>query len=282
VSTIATAAVVLALVSAVGWGVSDFLGGARSRVLGLLPVLLVSQVAALVLLALFVAVLGVAPPAGGHLLAAAAAGLSEAIGIAALYRGLAVGRASVVAPVAAAAPVVPFAVGVALGQLPGPVQVAGLALVVVGIVLAAHQRRASGGGHRAAVGHGLLSAAGFGAFFVFMDAAGEGGVPWALLVSRMTAVAAILGVALLVRARIAVPRRAVLGVLPIGALIVVADAAYATATITGQLSVVAVLGAFHPVVTIGLAAVVLHERIDVVQRTGVVVALAGVVAVTAV
>jgi drug/metabolite transporter (DMT)-like permease len=114
-----------------------------------------------------------------------------------------------------------------------------------------------------------------------MDAAGEGGVPWALLVSRVTAVAAILGVALLVRARIAVPWRAVPGLVPIGALIVVADAAYAMATIAGQLGVVAVLAAFHPVVTIGLAAVVLGERIDVVQRAGVVAALVGVVAVTA-
>jgi drug/metabolite transporter (DMT)-like permease len=276
-----TVAVVLALASSLGWGISDFLGGLRSRSFGVLPALVVSQAAALVLLAGFVAALGAAPPDGGHLLAAAAAGVSEAVGVAALYRGLAVARASVVAPVAAAAPVVPFAVGLVLGQVPGPVQLAGLALVVAGIVLAAHQRRSSGGGAGRAVAHGALSAAGFGAFFVFMDAAGEGGVPWALLVSRLTAVAAILAVALALRVRVGVPRRALPGLALVGVLIIGADAAYAAATTVGHLSVAAVLAAFHPVITIALAASVLRERIDTAQRVGVAAAVLGVVAVTA-
>lgn len=93
----------------------------------------------------------------------------------ALYRGLAVGRVSVVAPVAAAAPLVPFAVGLVLGHVRGSVQVTGLALVVARIVLAAHQPRAADDGVGTAVVHGALSAAGFGAFFVFMHAAGGGG-----------------------------------------------------------------------------------------------------------
>jgi drug/metabolite transporter (DMT)-like permease len=155
-----TVAVVLALASGVGWGISDFLGGLRSQALGLLPVLVVSQAAALVLLAGFVGLHGAAPPDAPHLVAAAAAGASEAVGVAALYRGLTVGRVSVVAPVAAAAPVVPFAVGLVLGQVPGPVQLVGLALVVAGIVLATHQRRAAGGGVGTAVVHGRSSCSG--------------------------------------------------------------------------------------------------------------------------
>jgi uncharacterized membrane protein len=59
------------------------------------------------------------------------------------------------------------------------------------------------------------------------------------------------------------------------------DAAYAAATTVGHLGVVAVLAAFHPVVTIGLAATLLRERVDVVQRIGVAAAVLGVVAVTA-
>jgi len=276
-----TIAVVLALASSVGWGISDFLGGLRSRAFGLLPVLVVSQAAALVLLAGFVGLAGAVPPDAPHLLAGAASGVSEAVGAAALYRGLALGRASVVAPVAAAAPVVPFALGFALGEVPGPLQVGGLVLVVVGIVLAAHQRRAAGGGTGVAVLHGAVSAAGFGAFFVFMDAASEAGLPWALLVSRLTAVVAIVGVALALRVPVAVPRRAVPGLALIGLLVVGADAAYAAATTVGYLGVVAVLAAFHPVVTIALAATLLRERIDAVQRGGVAAAVLGVVAVTA-
>ncbi|WP_405090126.1 EamA family transporter [Micromonospora sp. NBC_01392] len=275
-----TGAVVLALVSAVSWGVSDFLGGVRSRRLGLAPVLLISQTAALILLTANLAVLGTGPPGPAHLMAAAGAGLSELVGVAALYRGLAHCRASVVAPVAAAAPVVPIGVGVALGEVPNLLQFAGLGFLVAGIVLAAHQRGSTGGGTAAAVAHGAVAAAGFGAFFVFMDFAGAGGIPWALVVSRLTAVIGILGFVLAVRAQLNVPWRVVPSLLLIGVLIIGADAAYTAAAQLGYLSIVAVLSAFHPVVTIVLVAAVLRERIDPVQRIGIAAALAGVLIVT--
>jgi uncharacterized membrane protein len=104
------AAVLLAL-GALGWGVSDFLGGLTSRSSSFLLVLLLSQITALVLLSVLVAADAAALPDSGHLGNAAAAGLSEAIGIAALYRGLSVGTMSVVAPVAATAPVLPLLAG---------------------------------------------------------------------------------------------------------------------------------------------------------------------------
>lgn len=112
-------AIALALGSSLAWGVSDFLGGLKSRTVPLLTVLLVSQGAALVLLAGIVVAAGEPPPGGSFVLFA---GLSEAVGVAALYRGLAVGTMSLVAPAAAMAPVVPLVVGIALGEVPGPVQ----------------------------------------------------------------------------------------------------------------------------------------------------------------
>jgi drug/metabolite transporter (DMT)-like permease len=98
----------------------------------------------------------------------------------------------------------------------------------------------------------------------------------------MAAVAVILGVALAMRAPIVVPWRTLPGLALIGALIIAADAAYVVATTAGHLSVVAVLAAFHPVVTITLAATVLRERVDAIQRVGIAAAVLGVVAVTAV
>jgi uncharacterized membrane protein len=115
-------AIALALGSSLAWGVSDFLGGLKSRTFPLFLVLLISQGAALIALAVIVAALGEPPPGGDFLLFAAFAGISETIGVAALYRGLAVGVMSIVAPVAATAPVVPLVVGLALGELPGTVQ----------------------------------------------------------------------------------------------------------------------------------------------------------------
>lgn len=99
-------AVILAIGSSLGWGVSDFLGGLKSRSVPLISVLLVSQVIALVLLAAMVLALGGGPLGGAFLLFAALAGVSETVGVAALYRGLAVGVMGIVAAVAATAPVV--------------------------------------------------------------------------------------------------------------------------------------------------------------------------------
>ena len=67
-------------------------------------------------------------------------------------------------------------------------------------------RRTAGGGIRLAVRHGAGSAAGFGVFFVFVGAASEAGLPWALPVSRLRAVVAIVGVALARRCRCRVAR----------------------------------------------------------------------------
>src|SRR5829696_6705479 len=158
-------AVALALGSSLAWGVSDFLGGVKSRNLPLFLVLLISQGAALVVLMVIVVGLGEPPPGGDFLLFAALAGISEAAGVAALYRGLAVGVMSVVAPVAATAPVVPLVVGLALGELPEPIQGAGIALAVVGIVITACRTTNEDEPNRAigaSVLFGTLCALGFG------------------------------------------------------------------------------------------------------------------------
>ena len=80
----------LALAASLSWGVGDFLAGLSSRRLQLLTVLVVSQAAGLTSLALLVAVRGEGPPEARYLLYAALAGIAGAVGLAALYRGLAV------------------------------------------------------------------------------------------------------------------------------------------------------------------------------------------------
>jgi len=133
-------AISLALGSSLVYGLSDFLGGLKSRSVALLPVLLVSQGTALAVLLVIVIPSGGGPPGDAYLLYAALAGVSEAVGVAALYRGLASGVISVVAPVAATAPLVPVVAGILLGELPAPVQAVGVGLAVAGIVLTACER----------------------------------------------------------------------------------------------------------------------------------------------
>ena len=94
-------AVALGLAASASWGLADFIGGTKSRTLDLLAVLVVSQGVALVLLAVAVAVRAEGLPSGESLLYAAGAGVAGVCGLAALYRGLAVGAMAVVAPIAA-------------------------------------------------------------------------------------------------------------------------------------------------------------------------------------
>ncbi|MEO3824738.1 DMT family transporter [Actinomadura sp. B10D3] len=276
-------AIVLALGSSLAYGLSDFLGGVKSRsAAATLTVLLVSQSTALVLLIAIVTALGEGMPKGLYLFAALA-GLCETVGIAALYRGLASGTMSTVAPIAAAAPVVPVAIGAILGEYPTPVQGIGIALAVTGIVLSSRSRpspdaAAAGGGSSIVLG--LVAALGFGGFYVSMDAASDASVPWALLTARSTAVAALLAAFLVVRPA-AVRSTDLPPLALIGALIVSADGMFALASTMDFLGVVAVLSSLHPVVTIALARVFLHERQERVQQIGIACCLVGVVAISA-
>jgi drug/metabolite transporter (DMT)-like permease len=281
-------AAAFALGAALCWGISDFLGGVKGRSVQLLSILLVSQCTALALLIALVILRGDAPSDPRFLLAAAAAGLGETLGVAALYRGLARGAMSIVAPIANVAPVVPFSVSIALGEVPAPVQIAGLLLVAGGIVLTSLEsgaKTSTPGRRGASVAYGLLSALGFGIFFVGMDSASEGAIPWALLAARLTAVAAIAITCAVQRLRQrwqpSLSRRDFFVLCAIGALIVCADAMYAAASTRGLLAIVATLGALHPVVTVGLARVCLHEPIARSQYVGMAACFFGVVAIAA-
>lgn len=275
-------AIVLALGAAVGWGTSDFIGGMKSRTVPLLSVLMISQATALGLLMVITAVRGAGLPEPVSLAYAAAAGLAETVAVAALYRGLSVGTISIVAAVAAAAPVVPLLAGLALGEVPGPIQLLGLVVAVLGLMVASYQTAGQAVSRvLPSIGYGALAAGGFGLFFLAMDAASAHDVGWSLLAARITAVAAIGLAVLLTRHRIAVPRKEIPGIALIGVLIVAADALYATASTLGMVGVVAVLGALHTIVTMALARVFLNERLGRIQRIGVATSLLGVLAISA-
>jgi drug/metabolite transporter (DMT)-like permease len=270
--------------SSVAWGCADFLGGLKSRKLPLLNVLLGSQLAGLAIITVVVAVHAADPPAARFLAFAALSGMAGVVGLAAFYRGLAVGNMAVVAPISSTAAVIPLVFGIAAGDRPTSVQAAGLALALAGVVLASREEvgggRAGTGVARGA-GLALVSAVGFGLFFVAMDGASDGDPFWAIFVNRLTAVA-ILGVAALaLRPPLAAGRRDAATLALVGVLDITANSLYAVAATKGLLSLVAVLGSLYPLTTIALARVVLGERPHRVAQAGVVAALAGVALVAA-
>jgi uncharacterized membrane protein len=121
----------------------------------------------------------------------------------------------------------------------------------------------------------------FGGFLALFGRAADAGVSWAVLSSRVALVACT-GIVLAVRrVPVRVPARVVPSLALPGALLLLGTVAYATATTKGLLSVVSVLATLSPVVTVGLAVLVLGERLAARQRLGVGTALVGVVLLAA-
>src|SRR5690242_16198182 len=134
------AAVALGLASSLAWGFADFFGGLQSRRHSVLAVLAITQAAGLCMVLTVVAVRGTPPPPGWDWIAwAVGGGLMGILGLAAFYRGLATGNMGVVAPISSAAAVVPLIVGLAQGERPNGIQTAGIALAIVGVILASRE-----------------------------------------------------------------------------------------------------------------------------------------------
>jgi drug/metabolite transporter (DMT)-like permease len=267
------AAVALALASSLSWGLSDFLGGLQSRRRPLLTVIFLTQTAGFVAVFISLAIRGEGPPSGGGWIAwSALASVSGVTGLAAFYRGLATGAMGVVAPISSAAAVVPLAVGLANGERPHPVQAAGIALAIAGVVMAS---REEGGANASGAGLAIVAALGFGGFFVGIAEASKSDALWALGASRGCSVAFLTCAALAMRPQM--PRTArEYGLLAfVGVLDTTANLLFALASTKGLVSVVAVLGSLYPIITVLLARVVLHERLRTVQRVGAIGALAG-------
>jgi drug/metabolite transporter (DMT)-like permease len=271
--------VLLALGASVSWGISDFLGGLNSRFLAVATVMLVSQAVGLALL-MPLALLHGWPPFDGVSYAYAAAGSAAGlIGIAAMYRGMAVGAVSIVAPISATGAAVPVIFGLLRGEHATVLQLAGMALALVGIVLASRASDDGGSGERklaSGVGFAALAALGFGGFFVLIHQASTYDVLWAGTIQRLTGVCIMVVVVLALRPSLKIGWPRVPGLVVVGVLDTGANVLYGAASTMGLVSVSAVLASLYPVMTVVLARFVLHERLSLIQGTGVVCALAGV------
>ena len=279
-------AALLALASSLSWGVSDFLGGLQSRRHPLLAVLVLSQGVALVLLVVAVAAGAPTEHDATSTAWAAGSGVLGVLALTAFYRALAIGTMSIVAPLSATGAAVPVVVGLASGEQPRALQFAGMALAVVGVMLAGREaaepdadaRRTN----RTAVLLALVAAVGFGSFFAGMDRAEESGdVAWVLLAARAPEVLLVLAACAISRPALPAAPRVLGTIAAIGGLDLLANFLFVLATGRGLLSVVGVLGALYPAVTVLLARALLHERLTRAQNAGVLVTLAGVVALAA-
>jgi drug/metabolite transporter (DMT)-like permease len=268
----------LALGSGMGWGTADFLAGLAARRQALFVVMAVSQGAGLVFVAAVVLLRGEEPQHATAVWYGVAAGVLGAVGLAALYRALAIGRMSIVAPTAALSGVVPLAWGLARGDHPSAVQAAGIALAVVGVILASRPFDA-GSGRRTAVGVGLalIAAVTLGGLVVLLDEIGRTDPLWGVLAVRVSAVT-LLSLALLVRRpSLRLSFRDLRWLVAVGVLDNGSNLLFALAADAGGLlALTSVLGSLYPVATVVLARLFLHERLERHQAAGVAAALVGV------
>jgi drug/metabolite transporter (DMT)-like permease len=275
----------LALASGLTWGSADFVGGVMSRRLPTAVVMVVSQGAGLLLTSGLVVALGEPVPESRYLVAGALGGLAGAVGLASLYRGLAVGRMSIIAPIAALSGGVPVIVGFLQGERPAAVQLAGMALAGAGVLLAVRvpeppdvvERRGTRG-----VGLALMAALFLGLFVTSLDAAGEASALWASLMVRVVSVPLFVIAAIATARHARRPTGKELGILVgVGAGDNAANVMFALAARQGLLTLVSVLGSLYPVATVLLARWFLHERLARWQVGGVVAAFTGVALIAA-
>jgi uncharacterized membrane protein len=271
--------IILGLAAALLYGGSDFAGGLASRKLGAVPVNVVGSFVAAALA--WVALLAIGGP--GPTVHAVAwglvSGLGGGIGTTMLYRGLARGQMSVVGPVSAvAAAGVPVAAGIALGERPTVLALAGVLVALPAIVLVA----ASGsvrGMFGSGMTDGLAAGAAFGVMFIGLAQAGQGAGLWPVTSEQTSSLLLVLVIAIRSRVPLRPAIRAAGWPALVGASGMAATLLYFYATHFAMLATAAVLVSLYPGVTVLLARVLLHERFSPVQRAGLGLCTLAVVAI---
>ncbi len=279
--------VALAVLSGLIWGVGDFAGGKATQRAAALPVVWVSKLVSLPLLAIYLVATYV-PMTQIGLAWGAMAGVAGLVGLVLFYRALSAGAMTVVAPITGVtSAAIPVVAGLVWGERPSGLQLLGVgcALLAIALVSVAPQPP----GHRQVVTWRLVavalgSGAGFGLFFILLavagDAAGGSAGLWPIVGSQLSAL--IIGGLLILMTRPGPwPRSTGLRFTMVaGPCDMTANALYLLATRGGDLTIVAPLAALYPVTTVILALLIDHERLRGVQLAGLAFAVAALVLVS--
>lgn len=262
---------VFGLAAALAWGAGDFGGGLASRRAAVYGVVLLSQLVGMALTFIVAVVRGEPFPAGTDLLLCVVAGVLGGTGITALYRGLAVGRMGIVAPITGVlAALIPVAVGFVLDGLPEAPVLLGIAIAIVAVVLVS--RVVDEGGGRAGLSEALVAGVAIGLFGVVISQLSEGAVFSALTTIRIVQAGLVAGVVIGLRLPWRLDRGVLLPVAIVGVLDIAGNAFYLLAVQSGPLAIAAVLSSLYPVSTVILAAILLRERISRHHAVGIVLA----------
>lgn len=268
-------AIVFALISALAYGISDFLGGLFSKRVSAWQIAVVGQTSSAIC-ALVVGLIVSGEPTRADWAWAGIAGFGGGFGAAFLYRGLARGRMGVIAPISAiGSALVPAAIGLIGGDRPSMLVFLGVLFAFPAIYLISQVVESTPAGDGGIL-DGVLAGLGFGMMFAML---GQVGSDSGLLPLALTQVVAVIGViltAIVMRAAWVPRERAAYNALLMGPLGIIATGSFLYATHEGLLSVVAVIASLYPASTVVLAALVLREKIHPNQAIGLALAATAV------
>lgn len=274
----------LALSSAILYGSADFFGGLTARRANTIATVFVSQFVGLVLLLLVLPFLPAATVSSRDWVWGFVAGLSGGIGVALLYRALAVGAMAVVAPTTAViAAMIPVLFAFAHGERLRLLTWTGIALALVAIALISRPPQDESKTGEAKLralppgfGLALLSGIAVGIFFLSLARTTVAAGMWPLIAARIASIALFGSIALVTGRTLLMSRTAAATAVTGGALDMAANALYMIAARIGPLSIVVTLASLYPASTVLLARVVLGERLSVIQISGIACALVAV------
>ena len=274
--------IILALGVAASAGSADYLGADCTRRTSALRVAGRIQLAGLAVVGTSL-LFGDPPALSPHdIWLSALAGLAIAAGLASLYRALALGPMGATAPTAAVlGAAIPVATATAGGDPLTPAQVVGLLFGLAGIALFASGPMTRG---RGAGAHGLafaiLAGLGIGCFTLVIEATSPSAGLWPLALARGTAAVSLLGLARLMETVRAAGSWLSWKILVAGALDAAAMIMFLLALRMGHMALVAVLAGLYPAFTVAWATVIDRERLEVMQRAGLVAALLAIVLIS--
>jgi drug/metabolite transporter (DMT)-like permease len=275
--------VVLALIAAALYGLSDFIGGVASRRTSVWPVGLLACGGAL-LGSVVIALVDHGDPTRSALLWGLFAGIGSGTGTAFLYRGLAAGRMGVVAPVSGVGAVlVPVLAALVGGERPAAIGWVGIVIALPGIWLVSRQTsdpEAAAGpetGENSGLVDGIVAGLGFGLLFAALGQVPDGAGYWPLVCTQLVSVISMAAAAVLLGGD-PIPRRRgdLWGLVP-GVLATLAVLFFILANGQGLLSISAVITSLYPAFTVLLAIAVLRERVHRTQAWGLCLCTAAVV-----
>ena len=272
-------AALLALLSSFTWGTADFLGGILSKRRNAIAVIGGSQPFGLIAITIVALAFNKFWFNEQIIIYGIFAGLIGMLALMAYYQALATGSMGIVAPIGSLGVLVPLVYAYLDGDKPTTIQNIGIAAAIIGVVLASGPEF-RGGTKSAPILLALGSAVFFGFVVLFMAKGGQINAPATVVVMRVSQVSVMLTLALVLRTLGGLKREDVPLLAATGSMDAIANVFFTTAASIGMLSIVSVLGSLFPIATGILAWWFLKERLIPIQYIGIVVTMAGVVAIT--